>query len=141
MTDRRTDSTPPESEIADDRSVAQVVADLTRHVGELVRDETELAKAELRSTTTRLLRDLVYFAIGLVLLSVAAITLIDALVYALGLAMPLWLAALLAGAVFAVIALVVLLRGANDLRRGGFLPKETARSVRDDAEMIGEKTR
>lgn len=129
------------SDVQDDRNVGQVAADLTSHIGQLIRDETELAKAELRRTTSRLLLDLIYFSLGLVIASVAIITLVDSLVFALALTMPAWLAALIAGGVFLLIALVVLLRGLNDLRRGGFLPKETARSLRDDAEMIGEKTR
>ena len=134
-------STGREAGARDERTMGHLFSDVSSGVSELIREEMELAKAELRRGVAKLVRDMVFLAIGAAISLVALLAFLDAAIYGLGEALPLWLSALIVGAVFLVIALVMVMKGINDLRRGDFLPKQTMESLREDARWAKEQVR
>lgn len=134
-------TTPNDSTTRDERTMGEVFADLTGGFSELLRDEVALAKAELRRGITVLVRDAIFLAIGTAIALAAVLTFIDAAVFGLGLVMPLWASALIVGGVFLIVALALILKGIQDLRRGEFLPKQTMESLRNDARWARERVR
>lgn len=132
---------PRNAGMHDDRSMGHLFSDVTSGVSELIREEMELAKAELRRGMAKLARDLIFLAIGSAVALVALLAFLDAAIYGLGEALPLWLSALIVGGVFLIIAMAMILKGINDLRKGDFMPKQTMESLKEDARWVREQVR
>src|SRR5437764_1172839 len=101
----------------DDRSVAQLVQDMSEQVRRLVRDELRLATEELRQKGKRA-------GVGAGLTGVAGLvaffggaTLVACAVLALALVVPGWAAALIVGAVLLAVAGVAALVGTKQLKK------------------------
>jgi MFS family permease len=122
---------------ADTRSVAELVQTLTTQVGELVRAELQLARAEVLMKARGL-------AMGVGLLAAAAITLAFAFgaavagaVLALALVLPGWAAALLVSVGLAVVAAAAALVARRVLRRSSPpVPSGAVASLRADVDAV-----
>ena len=124
--------TPPRK-----RSLAQLVTDLPKLVGELVHAEIELVKSELigklRSLGVGV--GILVGALGVLLFAVG--TLLTAAILGLGTVLPPWLAALLVSAVLLVVAGVLGLIGWRTLKRGlPPVPTESIGSLKKDVQSI-----
>ena len=121
------------------RSTGSLLSDAMNHLGNLVRDEIDLARTEMSDNVTRaavavglLVGAVVVALVALIVLSFA---LVDAIV-ALGLD-PGW-AALIVGVAYAVIAFAMVSKGVNDLKASSLAPTRTVRNVRRDARAVKE---
>lgn len=116
-----------------DRSLGDLFKRLSTDAGELLRQEADLAKVEIRETGATLARDAaklsVAFAFGLAgVLSLAAF-----LVVALGDALNnYWLGALLVAVGFLGTSGVLVKNALDDIRKRGLKPKETISALRQD---------
>ncbi len=123
---------PPE-----ERSLGELVTDLTDEVKRLVRDELRLAVVELQSKGKRM-------GMGAGLLGAAGLfalfgggTLIAAVVLALALVLPGWAAALIVAAGLFFIAGVAALAGRSKVKHAvPPVPEEAIAGVRDDVEVV-----
>jgi hypothetical protein len=108
----------------------------------LVRQEIELAKAELgeKGRIAGQAGGLLAAAAAIGLLAGGALT--ACLILALANVMPAWLAALIVGVVYAIVAVVIGRRGKERLDRAGPpVPEQTVETVKEDVEWAKTQTR
>jgi uncharacterized membrane protein YqjE len=123
-----------------DRSVAQLVQDMTEQVRRLVRDELRLAVEELRRKGKRA-------GVGAGLTGVAGLlaffggaTLVACAVLALALVVPGWAAALIVGAVLLAVAGIAALTGTKQLKKATPpVPEEAMTGVRQDVDVVRQR--
>jgi Putative Actinobacterial Holin-X, holin superfamily III len=125
---------------AEDRSLKELLSDLTTSVTTLVRKEIQLARAETSEKITQSMVAIGAIAAGGILALSALIVLLQALVIAIAeLGVPPALASLIVGLVVAVIAYVLIHKGTNDLKATNLAPDRTIDSLRRDAHVIKEQ--
>jgi Putative Actinobacterial Holin-X, holin superfamily III len=123
-----------------DRPLGEVARDLTRDVSLLVRQEVELAKAEMAQKGRVAAPGLGMIGVGGVLGLMAAGALTAFLILVLSLVLPEWLSALLVGAVLAGAAYVLARKGRERVADIGTpVPEQTIETVKEDVEWA--KTR
>jgi len=123
-----------------ERPIGEVAQELTSDLSLLVRQEIELAKAEMAQKGRTAAPGLGMFGgAGIVALCAAgAITAFAVLVFSLFL--PEWAAALIVGAVLAAIAYVLIRKGKERVAEAGKpVPEQTIETVKEDVEWA--KTR
>jgi uncharacterized membrane protein YqjE len=123
----------PGTEDLRDRSLGELLKQLSEQTTQLVHQELELAKAELTQKGKQAGAGAGLFgaagAIGL--LAAAALT--TCFILALDAVMPAWLAALLVAVVYGVIALVVVKQGQAKMKAAGPpVPEQTIETVKED---------
>jgi hypothetical protein len=87
-----------------DRSLAELTGDLATHASELVRNEVRLARAELTDSAKQIGRGAAIVGAGAAVAAAALTLALFAIAYALSEAMPMWLSALIAAAIGAIVA-------------------------------------
>ncbi|MEX2541391.1 MAG: phage holin family protein [Trueperaceae bacterium] len=122
-----------------ERSLGDVLSDLFRDGSDLIRQEIDLAKTEMRENVSRIARDGVGIAIGGALAFVGLLALVAAAILGLAEVMPAWAAALVVGAALALIGLVMVMANLRAMRETGLTPRKTMETIREDARMVKEK--
>ncbi len=125
-----------------DRSIADLLKQLSDQTATLVRQELDLAKAELvvKGKTAGLGAGMFGAAGVLGLYAVGALT--ACLILALSTAMDGWLAALIVTAVYGAIAGVLALTGKSKVQEGvPPVPERTAESVKEDVEWTKQRAK
>jgi len=120
--------------------VSELVKDLSRDISDLVRQEIELARAEMMEKGKQA-------GIGAGMVGGAALMAAAALggsmatmIIVLDLWMPLWLAALITTVLYGAVAAVLALRGRDELKQTGApIPEKAKESVKEDIQWA--KTR
>ena len=120
--------TPASSEA----SVGELLGNLARDTGVLVRQELQLAAAELKSKVQTVAQNAVLITIGAGLALTGVLALMLAAIFALQMAMPLWAAALVVGALFTVPGVVLLMTGVTAIKRLTALPNRTIATLKED---------
>ena len=122
-----------------ERTIGQLVADATRDVSSLLRAEIALAKAEIQ-------REVKQAAVGAGLFAGAAVVgifgfllLLFAVVYALDLVVPTWLAFLIVAVLLLALAGVLALVGKGRLSKVGAPERTVATSKRSIAALKGQR--
>ena len=124
----------------DDRSLKELLSDLTNSLTTLVRKEIQLARAETSEKISQSMVALGAIAAGGILALSALIVLLQALVIAIAeMGVPPALASLIVGLVVAVIAYVLIHKGTNDLKATNLAPARTLDSLRRDAHVVKEQ--
>jgi hypothetical protein len=128
-----------------EKSLPSLFSDLARETVDLVRQEMALARAEISQKITSAERGLVALVIGGVIILAGLMLLLQAIVNALGMALPAetapWLAPLIVGAVVAVIGYLMLRGGRAKLQPDNLMPHRTVDSLRRDAAVAQETVR
>ena len=123
-------------------SLGELLRRLTTDTGELVRQEVQLAKAEMRQVGSTLAQDGTKIGIALVLALAGVLALTAFLIIVLGdLFNNYWLAALLVGVVFVAVGGVLAKNAVNDVKRRGLKPEQTIGSLREDAAWAKQEVR
>src|SRR5262249_4833470 len=122
------------TDLRQERSIGELFGQLSEDVGLLVRQEAQLAKAEMQAKISRSVADLVLVVAGGVVGLIGALALAAALVLLLinPIGIKPWLAALLVGGILAIIGFVILQAGLRKLKTIDPVPRRTAQSVKDD---------
>ena len=123
-----------------DEPIGQVARDLTRDLSQLVRQEVELAKAEMaqKGRTAAPGVGMIGGATVAALLAGGALT--AAAILALSIFLPEWLSALIVGGALAVAAYVLVQQGKERVKEAGApVPEQTIETVKEDVEWA--KTR
>src|SRR5436190_6108129 len=125
-----------------DRSVPELMRQLSDQTASLVRQELDLAKAELATKGKRAGIGAGMFGGASVFGLYALGALTACAILALSLAMKDWLAALIVAAALGAIAGVLALMGAKNVKRGvPPTPEETIESVREDVEWTKQRAK
>jgi hypothetical protein len=125
----------------EDRSIGGLFRDLMQDLASLVRNETELAKAEISEKVSQAGSGVASLAIAGVVLLAGFIILLLAAVYGLSLIWPQWLAALVVGGAVTLIGLILLLIARSKLRPEKLTPQRTTESIRKDTSIAQERLR
>jgi hypothetical protein len=123
-----------------DRPTGELLRELSQQTTDLVRQEIELAKAEIGEKGKQAGIGAGMFG-GAGLFGAAAFAaLTTAIIAALDLAMPLWLAALIVTVVYGAVTAVLAQRGKQKVQEAGPpVPEQTTESVKEDVQWA--KTR
>jgi hypothetical protein len=123
------------------KPLRMLVADLIDQVNQLVRQEIRLAQAEGSEKVAEASQGALSIAGGLLIALVALIVLVQALVVALANYMPPAVAALVVGVVLALIAIVLVRHGQNQLNLRNLTLPKTRASLQADSQVIMEATK
>ena len=125
-----------------ERSLGELVSDLSQQTGDLIRQEMRLAKAELSEKFADAGRHAMMigaaaaFGFAAVIAIAAAITLLI-----INFGVEPWLAAAITAAVMGVIAFVCAQTGISALRNTTIAPVETMQSIKETTQWLKNETR
>jgi hypothetical protein len=125
---------------AGNRSIPEILQDVLTNIQDIVRAEVRLAKAELGEELDRARSGGLLIGAGAVAAIFSALFLLLACVYALGLVMPDWAAALIVAAAVGVAAVVTLGLGLKRFRAIRAAPK-TAASLKENVRWAKQLTK
>lgn len=125
--------------LAQDRSLPELTKDLAANLGDLVRNELRLARAEAAVNMRKIGDDAIRIGLGVALAAASVTLALFALAYALGEAMPLWIASVLAAAIGAGLAYWLISSGRKSLGEERIGLPRTAKSVSEDIETLKEQ--
>jgi len=123
-----------------ERSLGELLAELTREITTLVRQELTLAKAEMSQKVSRVGMDLAFLAAGGAVAYAGLLALVGALVAVLNLWMPLWAAALLVGLIVVGIGGALVMKGIQALKREDLAPRQTLETLKEDVQWAKDQT-
>ena len=124
----------------DNRSIGELITELSRETVTLVRQEVQLAKEEMSQKASRVGKNVGFLVVGGVVVYTGVLAIIAAVIIALGHAVSLWLSALIVGLVIAAIGLFLVVKGANTLRQEDPAPQETIETLKEDREWLRDQT-
>lgn len=124
----------------DDRSIGELIAELSRETVALVRQEVQLAKAEMSQKASRVGKNVGFLIVGGVVAYTGLLAIVAAVIIVLGGVIPLWLSALVVGLVIAALGLFLVVKGANTLRQEDPAPQETIETLKEDREWLRDQT-
>ncbi|MEU9303824.1 phage holin family protein [Streptomyces sp. NPDC048269] len=123
-----------------DESVSVLVSRASQQMSELVREEMQLARAEMAEKGRLFGRGGGLFGAAGLIGILAAQALIAACIAALALVLPVWASALILAVVLAVVAAVAAVAGRKQIAKAGApAPEQTIDSVKADLAEIKEK--
>jgi uncharacterized membrane protein YqjE len=126
----------------EDRSIAQLVGDLTEQLGRLVRDEMRLATIELRRKGRKLQAGTGFTGFAALTGVIGLLALVAAAILWLATVVAPWTAAVLVGGAFLVISALAGLIGRRKLRQATPpVPEEAMAGVQDDVRAVKEGVR
>jgi uncharacterized membrane protein YqjE len=133
---------PGDTEDLRDRSLPELLRQLSQETTQLVHQELELAKAELQQKGKQAGAGAGMFG-GAGALGLAALGALTAcFILALDLIMPAWLAALLVAVVYGIIAFVLVKQGQAKLKQATPpVPEQTIETVKEDVEWAKTQMR
>jgi hypothetical protein len=121
-----------------ERSLPELTKDFAGQLGDLLRNELRLARAEAASNVRDLGDALVRVLLGAALAGAAVTMGLIALAYALGEAVPMWAAALLSAIIGGVAAYVLIQSGRKAIAKDSLALPRTADQVSRDIKLIKE---
>lgn len=122
-------------------SVGELLGSLATTTASLVKQEVRLVTSELSHKSSVAVHAAGMVGLGGAVVHVGVLVLAFAAVFALGTVMPMWLAAVILGAVFTVIGSAVLARGLAKLKHLDLVPRQTLQTLEDDAVWAKEQVR
>jgi len=132
---------PPHQEDLRERPLGELVKQLAEQTSTLVRQEMELARAELTQKGRIAGKGAGLLGAGAVIGLLAAGALTACLILVLSELVPDWLAALIVAVVFGAIAAVLALKGRDRMQAAGPpVPEQTVDSVKEDVEWAKTRT-
>ena len=124
-------------DMGENRSLGQIVKELTANFSTLFRSEVALLKLEVKDTVSNLSGGVGLFAgaafVALLGLAFLFVTIVLGLV-ALG--MPAWLSALIVTVVLFVVAGILAMVGKKKFAKVSFVPNQSVEQIRNDIESI-----
>jgi xanthine/uracil permease len=131
----------------DERSLGQLLKELTREISTLLRQEVELAKTEMSEKASRAGESLGALAVGGGVALLGALSLLAAAIYGLtalldrfiSLRIAVWLAPLIIGVILAAVGYALVKKALARLKGESLAPRRTAQSLRENKEWLRQK--
>ena len=125
-----------------ERSLAELFSDLSQQTGELIRQEMQLAKAELSGKVAELTRGALVMGAGAALALTALLAVAASVVLLLvNAGLEPWVAALVAALLFAVTGLALIATGIAAFKRHSLSPEKTIDSLKETAQWLKNETK
>src|SRR4030095_10657228 len=122
--------------VKQEASLGDLFSDLAEQTGRLIRNEAALAKSELADTAAAAGRNVGFLAVGGFIGYAGFLTLMAALVVVLSYVMPLWLSALVVGAVLGIVSYFLITSSIAELKKTTWAPQQTIESIKEDAQWL-----
>jgi xanthine/uracil permease len=131
----------------DDRSIGQLLRELTQESSTLLKQEVSLAKTEMSEKASRVGANLGEVAVGGAVAFLGAIALLLAVVYGLtsllnkfmSLGVAAWLAPLIVGVILAAIGYSLIKKALATLKQESIAPQRTTQSLQENKEWLKQK--
>lgn len=135
------------NERKDDRSLGQLLKELTHETSTLLKQEVDLAKTEMSEKASRVGTNLGAVAVGGAVALLGAIALLLAVIYGLGAILnnflspetASWLAPLIVGGILAAVGYSMIKKALETLKRESLTPQKTTQSLQENKEWLKEK--
>ena len=125
----------------DDRSLGELLAELSQETAELVRREVRLAEAEITQKAYRAGKNAGFLIAGGALAYAGLLAVVAGMIMRLGRTVRPWFSAILVGLSVAGAGGLLALKGIDALRREGVAPQETVETLQEDREWLRDQTR
>jgi uncharacterized membrane protein YqjE len=122
---------PPDG---DERSLSELVSDVTSQLQTLVRKEMELARAEIKEELSKVARGAAAFAVAGVVALLAAVALVFAAAWGLTEVVPEGVAFLIVGVLLLAVAGVLFTQGRKKIAEVSPVPERTVEAVKEDVQ-------
>jgi hypothetical protein len=125
--------------VKEDRSIGELITDLANNTGTLIRQEVTLAQTEITNKAVSIGIDIGYLAVGGIVGLAALGAFTAAAIIGLAYFVPLWLSALIISVLLSVVAGILVFSAINKLKETSLKPKETIKSLKEDAQWLKEQ--
>jgi Flp pilus assembly protein TadB len=126
---------------AGERTAGDIMQDVVRDLGSIVRGEIQLAKTEMSEKATKAARGGTQLGVAAAIGYLGGAAIVTACIAALAMVIALWAAALVVGVLLCVTALVLFSAGWKELKQAKPVPERTTRSLREDLEWAKQRAR
>ena len=123
----------------ENRPLGDLFGDLASDMGNLVRQEVELAKVELTQKAKYLGRNIGYLVVGGAVAYAALLAIIAAIIMLLAKVVPHWGAALIVGVVVGGIGWLLIGKAMMALQQTELTPRETVETLKEDATWMKQQ--
>jgi MFS family permease len=128
------------AQVRDERSLGDLFTELARETSTLVRQEVQLAKAEVTESATNAGRAIALLLAGGAVAYAGFLAVLAAIMLGLWDAgLEAWQAALLVGIVVAVIGIFLVMRARDTLQTTVLVPRKTVATLKEDQEWMQEQ--
>jgi uncharacterized membrane protein YqjE len=121
------------------RSLGEVVKDLTQDFSVLFRKEVALAKTELQESATQAGKGAAMLTAGGFIAYAGFLALLAAAIVGLALVVPWWLSAVIVGVAVLLVSAILIMSGIKKLKATSLAPEETIESLKEDKEWAKEQ--
>ena len=128
-----------ENRSLENRPLGDLFGDLATDMGNLVRQEVTLAKAEITQKAKYVGRNVSYLVVGGAVAYAALLAIVAAIIMLLAKVMPGWGAALLVGVVIAIVGWLLIGKAMTALQQADLTPRETVETLKEDATWMKEQ--
>ena len=122
--------------VREEKSLGDLFSELAAETSTLVRQEVALAQTELTHKATRVGKNVGYLVVGGAVAYAALLAIVAGIIIVLGMAIPLWVSALLVGAVIGVVAFFMISSAVAELRKMDPVPRQTVETIKEDAKWL-----
>ncbi len=121
------------------RSVPEVLQDIVGNIQEIIRSEFNLAKIEIKQEAAQAKGPAIMWLIGGALGLYALGFLLLTAIFGMATVMPIWLAALIVGAILTVISIALLSAAGKRLKQVHKIPERTIESLKENVQWAKEQ--
>lgn len=125
----------------DNRSVGELLAELSQETAELVRREMRLAEAEITQKAYRAGMNAGLLGAGGAVAYAGLLAVVAGAIMLFGRSARPWVSAILVGLSLAGAGALLALKGVEALRREGVVPQETVETLEENKEWLKDQTR
>jgi hypothetical protein len=122
--------------VKDERSIGDLFSELANETGTLVRQEVALAQAEMTKKLVDTGKKAAWIGVGGALGYAGVLAVTAALIALLSYVMPVWLSALIIGAVLSAAAYFTITSALEELSGADLAPTETVETLKEDAQWL-----
>jgi uncharacterized membrane protein len=133
---------PTNGHVYSDNSLADLLTGLTTDLSTLLRQEVELAKVETIEKVSHASKSIIMMAAGGSVLYAGFLVFLGALVGGISalFSISLWLSALIVAVLVLAIGAILLQSGRSTLQQVNVVPEKTVETIKENVDMIKEKT-
>lgn len=123
----------------DDRSIGELLAQMSQETADLVRREVRLAEAEITQKAYRAGKNAGFVAAGGALAYAGLLAVVAGIIMLFGRTSRPWFSALVVGLSVAGVGSLLALKGLDALRQEGVVPQETVETLEENREWLRDQ--